>query len=68
MSELSNVELNLKEIINIVAKNIALMFYRRNYMKIKTIKTMKIRVVYFFNILERSITMDYNIENMLLNS
>jgi len=37
-------------------------------MKIKTIKTMKIRVVYFFNILERSITMDYNIENMLLNS
>jgi DNA-directed RNA polymerase subunit H (RpoH/RPB5) len=36
MSELSNVELNLKEIINIVTKNIALMFYRRNYMKNKT--------------------------------
>lgn len=36
MSELSNVELNLKEIINIVSKNIALMFYRRNYMKNKT--------------------------------
>ncbi len=36
MSELSNVELNLKEIINIITKNIALMFYRRNYMKNKT--------------------------------
>jgi hypothetical protein len=36
MSELSNVELNLKEIISIVTKNIALMFYRRNYMKNKT--------------------------------
>jgi DNA-directed RNA polymerase subunit H (RpoH/RPB5) len=35
MSELSNVELNLKEIINILTKNIALMFYRRNYMKTK---------------------------------
>jgi DNA-directed RNA polymerase subunit H (RpoH/RPB5) len=36
MSELSNVELNLKEIINIITKNIALMFNRRNYMKNKT--------------------------------
>jgi DNA-directed RNA polymerase subunit H (RpoH/RPB5) len=35
MSELSNVELNMKEIINIIAKNIGLMFYRRNYMKLK---------------------------------
>ncbi len=35
MSELSNVELNLKEITNIVIKNIALMFNRRNYMKTK---------------------------------
>ncbi len=36
MSELSNVELNLKEIINIITKNIGLMFHRRNYMKNKT--------------------------------
>jgi DNA-directed RNA polymerase subunit H (RpoH/RPB5) len=35
MSELSNVELNMKEIINIITKNIGLMFHRRNYMKIK---------------------------------
>lgn len=33
MSELSNVELNMKEIINIISKNIGLLFYRRNYMK-----------------------------------
>lgn len=37
MSELSNVELNMKEIINIIAKNIGLMFYRRNYMKLKAL-------------------------------
>lgn len=36
MSELSNVELNIKEIINIVTKNIGLMFHRRNYMKNKS--------------------------------
>ncbi len=36
MSELSNVELNIKEIITIISKNIGLMFYRRNYMKNKT--------------------------------
>lgn len=36
MSELSNVELNMKEIVNIVIKNIGLMFYRRDYMKTKT--------------------------------
>jgi DNA-directed RNA polymerase subunit H (RpoH/RPB5) len=36
MSELSNVELNIKEIINIIAKNMALMFHRRNYMKSTT--------------------------------
>jgi len=36
MSELSNVELNMKEIINIVIKNIGLMFNRRDYMKSKT--------------------------------
>ena len=36
MSELSNVELNLKEIITIITKNIGLMFYRRNYMKNKS--------------------------------
>ncbi len=35
MSELSNVELNLKEIITIITKNIGLMFHRRNYMKSK---------------------------------
>jgi DNA-directed RNA polymerase subunit H (RpoH/RPB5) len=33
MAELSNVELNFKEIVNIITKNIGLMFYRRNYMK-----------------------------------
>jgi DNA-directed RNA polymerase subunit H (RpoH/RPB5) len=37
MSELSNVELNMKEIISIIAKNIGLMFYRRNYMKLKAL-------------------------------
>jgi DNA-directed RNA polymerase subunit H (RpoH/RPB5) len=37
MSELSNVELNIKEIINIVTKNIGLMFYRRNYIKSNTL-------------------------------
>jgi DNA-directed RNA polymerase subunit H (RpoH/RPB5) len=36
MSELSNVELNLKEIITIITKNIGLMFHRRNYMKSKS--------------------------------
>jgi DNA-directed RNA polymerase subunit H (RpoH/RPB5) len=36
MSELSNVELNLKEIITIITKNIGLMFHRRNYMKNKS--------------------------------
>lgn len=36
MSDLSNVELNMKEVINIVVKNIGLMFYRRNYMKSKS--------------------------------
>jgi DNA-directed RNA polymerase subunit H (RpoH/RPB5) len=35
MTELSNVELNMKEIINIITKNIGLMFHRRNYMKSK---------------------------------
>jgi DNA-directed RNA polymerase subunit H (RpoH/RPB5) len=35
MSELSNVELNLKEIITIITKNIGFMFQRRNYMKSK---------------------------------
>lgn len=35
MSELSNVELNIKEIIHIISKNIALMFFRRNYTKSK---------------------------------
>lgn len=33
MSELSNVELNLKEIIRIVIKNLGLMFHRRKYME-----------------------------------
>jgi DNA-directed RNA polymerase subunit H (RpoH/RPB5) len=33
MSELSNVELNIKEVINIVLANIAKMFHRRNYIK-----------------------------------
>jgi DNA-directed RNA polymerase subunit H (RpoH/RPB5) len=37
MAELSNVELNIKEIINIVVKNIGLMFNRRNYMKSKSL-------------------------------
>ncbi len=36
MAELSNVELNFKEVINIVVKNIGLMFHRRNYMKSKS--------------------------------
>ena len=36
MAELSNVELNIKEVINIVVKNIGLMFHRRNYMKSKS--------------------------------
>ena len=36
MSELSNVELNQKEIITIITKNIGLMFHRRNYMKNKS--------------------------------
>jgi DNA-directed RNA polymerase subunit H (RpoH/RPB5) len=36
MSDLANVELNMKEIINIVIKNVGLMFYRRNYMKSKS--------------------------------
>jgi DNA-directed RNA polymerase subunit H (RpoH/RPB5) len=36
MSELSNVELNLKEIITIITKNIGLMFHRRDYMKSKS--------------------------------
>ena len=36
MSELSNVELNMKEMINIVIKNMGLLFYRRNYMKSKS--------------------------------
>ena len=33
MSELSNVELNIKEIIKIVAENLGKLFYRRNYIK-----------------------------------
>ncbi len=36
MSDLSNVELNMKEVINLVIKNIGFMFYRRNYMKSKS--------------------------------
>ena len=36
MAELSNLELNIKEVINIVVKNIGLMFHRRNYMKSKS--------------------------------
>jgi hypothetical protein len=36
MTELSNVELNVKEIITIITKNIGLMFHRRNYMKNKS--------------------------------
>jgi len=36
MSELSNVELNLKEIIKLIIKNMGLMFHRRNYMKTKS--------------------------------
>ena len=36
MTELSNVELNVKEIITIITKNIGLMFFRRNYMKNKS--------------------------------
>ncbi len=36
MSDLSNVELNMKEVVNIVIKNLGLMFYRRNYMKSKS--------------------------------
>jgi DNA-directed RNA polymerase subunit H (RpoH/RPB5) len=37
MSELSNVELNNKEVINIISKNIGLMFFRRNYSKLKNL-------------------------------
>ena len=36
MSDLSNVELNMKEVVNMVIKNLGLMFYRRNYMKSKS--------------------------------
>jgi DNA-directed RNA polymerase subunit H (RpoH/RPB5) len=36
MAELSNVELNIKEVISIVIKNLGLMFHRRHYMKTKT--------------------------------
>ena len=33
MSDLSNVELNAKEVVTIVVKNMGFMFHRRNYMK-----------------------------------
>ncbi len=36
MSDLSNVELNMKEVVSLVIKNLGLMFYRRNYMKTKS--------------------------------
>ena len=36
MSDLSNVELNMKEVVNMVIKNLGLMFHRRNYMKSKS--------------------------------
>jgi DNA-directed RNA polymerase subunit H (RpoH/RPB5) len=36
MADLSNVELNMKEVVNMVIKNLGLMFYRRNYMKSKS--------------------------------
>ncbi len=36
MSDLSNVELNMKEVVSMVIKNVGLMFYRRNYMKSKS--------------------------------
>ncbi len=36
MSDLSNVELNMKEVVSMVIKNLGLMFYRRNYMKSKS--------------------------------
>mgnify|MGYP000896808671 CR=1 FL=1 len=42
MSELSNVELNLKEIIKLIIKNMGLMFHRRNYMKTKSFNDKRI--------------------------
>lgn len=55
MSELSNVELNIKEIINIVTKNLGLMFFRRNYMKSnifpeKVVENLIIDKIYSFEI------------------